>query len=120
MKTYTVNLDLPPEERWKFLTPEKDAINELLACYLNDFRSEGLLLESVQAYKDICISDQYKKEIKCIASICDFTEDEVLIANLYYDLLKFYFGCTAFAINTEKGMLHSRNLDWHTEKQLIK
>ena len=119
MKTDIVKLDLPPEERWKFLALEKDAINELLTYYLNDFKNEGLLQESIQAYKSICISDQYSKEIKCISSICDFTEDEILIANLYYDLLKFYFGCTAFATYSEKGMRHARNLDWHTDNNLL-
>jgi len=65
------------------------------------------------------ISEEYLKEIAGIASICDFSDDQILIANLYYDLLKFYFGCTAFAVHNGKEMLHSRNLDWHTENNLL-
>ena len=42
-----------------------------------------------------------------------------MLANLYYDVLKFYFGCTAFAIKTEDAIIHSRNLDWWTENNLL-
>ena len=44
---------------------------------------------------------------------------DVVLCNLYYDALKVIlsrvFGCTAFAIDTPRGVLHARNLDWWTE-----
>jgi acid ceramidase/N-acylethanolamine-hydrolysing acid amidase len=58
-------------------------------------------------------------EIDFIASISDFSADEVLIANLYYDVLKFCFGWTAFAIENNGKIIHSRNLDWWTENNLL-
>jgi hypothetical protein len=38
---------------------------------------------------------------------------------LYYDVLKFYLGCTAFAIENEGGITHSRNLDWWTDNNIL-
>ena len=116
---YTVNLDLPADQRWLFLIDYRDEINELLQCYLNDFEGAGFILDSISDYKREVISKEYLEEIEFIASISNFSPDQVLIANLYYDVLKFYFGCTAFAVNNEGAIMHSRNLDWHTENNLL-
>ena len=118
-ETYIINLDLPPSQRWGFLTDYKSEINELLQCYLNDFEGAHFIFEEIGEYKTEIISAEYLEEIEFIASISNFSPDEVLIANLYYDVLKFYFGCTAFAVNNQDGILHARNLDWHTENNLL-
>ena len=121
MKTeeYIVNLDLPAEERWLFLGDLRNEIDELLECYLNDFEGAHLIFDGIGLYKEQVISKEYLLEIDSIASISKFNADEVLIANLYYDILKFYFGCTAFAHSTGNTIFHSRNLDWHTENNLL-
>ncbi len=114
-----VNLDLPADQRWLFLVDHKDEINELLQCYLDDFEGADFIFENIGEYKRSLISKEYLEEIEFIASISNFTSDQVLIANLYYDVLKFYFGCTAFAVESEEGILHARNLDWHTKNDLL-
>ncbi len=119
MKTYTVNLDLPPDKRWEFLKDHTIAINNLFNCYLNDFKGEEFIFEHVLAHINHIIPKEYLEEITYISSICSFTADEILIANLYYDILKFYFGCTAFAVYNNTQMLHARNLDWHTVNDLL-
>lgn len=116
---YIINLDLPPRERWAFLSEHVDEINELLQCYLNDFEGAEFIFESIDAYKKEIISREYLEEIAFISSISKFSEDEVLIANLYYDMLKFYLGCTAFAVESDEGILHSRNLDWWTDNNIL-
>ncbi len=116
---HIVNLDLPPKERWAFLEDYKDEINELIGCYLADFIGSEFIFANVGLYKSTILLDDYLDEIEYIASISEYTADEILIANLYYDILKFYFGCTAFAVHTPKGMLHARNLDWHTDNNLL-
>lgn len=116
---HIVNLDLPADKRWLFLTDYRDEINELLLCYLSDFEGAGFIFESIGDYKKHIISTEYLEEIEFIASISKFTPDQVLIANLYYDVLKFYFGCTAFASDNAGTIMHSRNLDWHTENNLL-
>jgi acid ceramidase/N-acylethanolamine-hydrolysing acid amidase len=116
---YIVNLDLPAEERWHFLVDYKEEVNDLLQCYLDDFKGSEFIFEGISEYKKAIISQEYLKEIEFIASISKFSADEVLIANLYYDVLKFYFGCTAFAFEKNGKVMHSRNLDWSTKNNLL-
>lgn len=116
---HIINLDLPVNERWSFLIDYKSEINELLQYYLNDFEGGEFIFESIGEYKKQIISEEYLEEIDFISSISNFTPDQVLIANLYYDVLKFYFGCTAFAIENNGQILHSRNLDWWTENNIL-
>ncbi len=116
---HIINLDLPPYKRWEFLIDYKAEVNELLQYYLNDFNEANLIFESIGDYKNAIISSDYLEEIDFIASITNFSANEILIANLYYDILKFYLGCTAFAVNTGETVLHARNLDWHTENNLL-
>jgi len=118
-EAYIVNLDLLPHERWNFRADHKEEINALLHCYLSDFEGADDLFDSIGLYKEAVISTDYLAEIEFIASISNFTADQVLIANLYYDALKFYLGCTAFAIEHEGSSLHSRNLDWWTDNDLL-
>lgn len=119
MKECVINLDLPPENRWNPIKTYKKEINELLRYYINDFVEADILFDEVRNYKRSLISEEYLKEIDGIAEICDFSPDQILIANLYYDLLKFYLGCTAFVVHNGTEMLHSRNLDWHTANDLL-
>ena len=116
---FIINLDLPAGERWNFLVDFKEEINDLLQCYLNDFEGAEHLFESIGDFKHELISIEYLEEIEFIASISNFTADQVLIANLYYDVLKFYFGCTAFAVEADGKILHSRNLDWWTDNNML-
>lgn len=114
-----INLDLPVNERWSFLIDYKSEINELFQNYLKDFEGGEYIFESIGEYKKQIISKEYLEEIEFISSISNFSPDQVLIANLYYDVLKFYFGCTAFAVETNGNILHSRNLDWWTENNIL-
>lgn len=116
---YVINLDLPPSLRWSFLVDHTEEINELLSCYLNDFEGADFIFDSVEAYKQEVISKDYLEEIEFIASISNYSPDQVLIANLYYDVLKFYLGCTAFAVEHQGGILHARNLDWWTDNDIL-
>jgi len=119
IKEKIVDLDLPAEKRWLFLEAYKTEVNELLACYLKDFEEATFLFSALGDYKQAVLRPEYLEEIRSIASFSRFSEDEVLMANLYYDILKFYFGCTAFAVRSESTTLHGRNLDWHTDNDLL-
>jgi acid ceramidase len=117
---YIVNLDLDPRRRWQFLSGHITDMDELLGCYLGDFEgAEPALLSGMMEYKKNILPAHYLEEIACLASFSRFSEDQVLLANLYYDILKFYFGCTAFAVNTGETTYHCRNLDWHTENNVL-
>jgi len=119
LEQHIVNLDLPAEQRWAFLANYRDEMNALIGCYLTDFDEFPIILGSIHVYKNQFISPDYLDEISFISSLSDFSEEQVLMANLYYDILKFYFGCTAFATSTHDSILHARNLDWHTENNLL-
>lgn len=119
MKTHIINLDLPPSERWSFLSNYTKEVNELIQCYLNDFTGAEFIFEGVELYKEQFVSESYIQEIQSIAAIADFSVNEILVANLYYDVLKLYFGCTAFATWNGNEMLHTRNLDWHTDQNIL-
>ncbi|KXX69113.1 C45 family autoproteolytic acyltransferase/hydolase [Flammeovirga sp. SJP92] len=116
---HIINLDLPPKQRWSFLIDYKSEVDELLQCYLNDFEGADFIFENIEDYKRAVISADYMEEIEFISSISKFSSNEILIANLYYDILKFYLGCTAFAFETDGAVLHSRNLDWWTDNNLL-
>jgi acid ceramidase len=119
MEQYIINLDLPPKERWSFLINVKHEVNELIKSYLQDFAEADVIFSGIDIYKESIISETYLKEIEGIAAICDFSPNEILTANLYYDLLKFYFGCTAFATYNSGSMRQARNLDWHTDNNIL-
>ncbi|WP_196887840.1 C45 family autoproteolytic acyltransferase/hydolase [Aureivirga sp. CE67] len=114
-----INLDLPAKERWLFLEKYKKEIEDLIEYYLADLSEAEFLFDEIDSYKNSIITTEYLEEISSLASFTKFTENEILIANLYYDVLKFYFGCTAFAVENNGTIFHSRNLDWHTENDLL-
>ena len=119
VKEHIVKLDLTAKERWKFLPYYVTEINTLVQYYLNDLAGSELLFENIKYLKHQLIPKDYLEEIDFIASISRFDSDQILIANLYYDILKFYFGCTAFATSVNDTVFHSRNLDWHTDNYIL-
>ncbi|QXP60534.1 C45 family autoproteolytic acyltransferase/hydolase [Olleya sp. HaHaR_3_96] len=119
MERIKINLDLDPSERWKNLKKFKEQINSLYKYYLEDLSDAGIFETYIETYKTNFITSSYRDEIKSIEEFCDFTENQILITNLYYDALKFVFGCTAFCVTNVKERLHARNLDWWTENNIL-
>ncbi len=119
MKRIKINLDLHPLERWNSIKNYKNEINSLLKYYLEDLSDAGIFETYIDTYKELFISEPYKQEIKSISNYCDFEENQILITNLYYDALKFVFGCTAFCTTDGIEKLHARNLDWWTENNIL-
>ncbi|MBC8112591.1 MAG: hypothetical protein H7Y04_16195 [Verrucomicrobia bacterium] len=120
METLKINLDLSPAERWAFLADYKAEIDELIGYYLNDLGDVSFFENVIDHYKANFVKSSYLEEIVCIAKISEFSSNQILISNLYYDALKFVFGCTAFTVQDGKTPLHARNLDWWTENDALK
>lgn len=120
MKRLKVNLDLPPEERWSFLSPYKNDIDELIGYYLNDLMDVSFFEDTIELYKNSFVPASYVKELESIAQISEFSVNQLLIANLYYDALKFVFGCTSFAVEGNKAPFHARNLDWWSQNGALR
>ena len=119
MERITINLNASPSERWNWLKDYKKETNSLLKYYSEDLSSAGIFETYIDTYKTLYISKSYQQEIECVSKHSDFSENQVLITNLYYDALKFVFGCTSFCVTNQKERLHARNLDWWTEHNML-
>ena len=119
MERIIINLNANPSERWQWLKDYKHETNSLLKYYLEDLSDVGIFETYIDTYKTLCISKSYQQEIKCVSNYSDFSENQVLITNLYYDALKFVFGCSSFCVTDQKERLHARNLDWWTENNML-
>jgi acid ceramidase len=115
----TIDLSLPPARRWQPLAAFADEARQLLDQYIHDLGSIKPYEEYLLFYRDTFIPADYVAELAAVAQMLEVPEVTALAANLYYDLLKFVLGCTAFAVDTEQGPLHARNLDWWTEMGLL-
>jgi hypothetical protein len=114
-----IDLDQAPEERWSGLRDWAAAARELIAYYIADLGGVDQFGDMLLAYRDAVVCDEYANEVRGIAKAIGVGEAEALLANLYYDAIKQLFSCTAFAIDTDDGPLHARNLDWGTINQLL-
>jgi acid ceramidase len=114
-----VDLSLPPAKRWHSLHAFRDQARQLLDQYARDLGGIEQFRESIIAYRDAYLPPEYAAELTAISHLLDVSEEAALVVNLYYDLIKFLLGCTAFAVDTEQGPLHARNLDWWTEMGLL-
>jgi len=118
-QTIIIDQYQPPENRWQ-LTPEQIAqTRELIATYNEDMGGLEQFGELSDYYAKEFIEEEYLLEIQSIAKQCGILEEEVLLSNLYYDAFKVVMGCTAFAIDTNDGPIHARNLDWWTKNNLL-
>jgi hypothetical protein len=114
-----IDLDQAPEERWSGLRDYAAPARELIAYYVADLGGIEQFGDMLLAYRDAVVSDEYANEVRGIAKAIGVSEPEALLANLYYDAIKQLFCCTAFAVDTDEGPLHARNLDWGTIDQLL-
>jgi len=120
MKRITINLNDAPETRWNCLKEYKNEISVLINTYLNDLEDVVFFESVLDYYKTSFINPTYLRELEGIASFTEFTVDNLLIVNLYYDALKLVFGCTAFSLNSNKNNLHARNLDWWSDNNSLR
>ena len=120
MKELIINLDAPPSERWSVLRKYKKEVNDLIGFYLADLGDADFFEGVIDWYKEQFIAPSYQEEARSIAAMSTFSENQILMANLYYDALKLVFGCTSFAVETEGSIFHARNLDWWSERNALK
>src|SRR5262245_26832517 len=107
----TVDLAKPPRERWTGLAAYRRGARELMSHYVAELGAAVSLRGLLEEYRESFVQPEYIEELRSVAEILDMPELDVLLANLYYDALKVVLGCTAFAVETARGILHARNLD---------
>lgn len=119
-----VDLDLPPDRRWEALEPVRESARELVRFFVRDLGGPERFAPVLARHRDAHLDLEYVAELRAVARVISLPEDEVLLANLYYDAMKLVLssdllGCTGFAIDAEGGPLHARNLDWTTADGLL-
>lgn len=113
-----VDLTAPAGARWRLLPPEIAEVRELVAIYKRDL---GLPASLICEGARPLVGPEYWQEMEGIAYQAEIPFEDVVVANLYYDVLKVVLtGCTAFAVDSESGPLHARNLDWWTENDALR
>lgn len=115
----TVDLASPPERRWRLSDEQLRHTRELIEVYLRDLGLDADFLDALEASAKSVVPPDYFEELLALAKTVNVAPKQILASNLYYDALKLVWGCTAFAVETEAGPIHARNLDWGTENRLL-
>lgn len=113
---HTVNLDLPPDQRWAELaTIYRTEMNDLLSLIKNITRPifHGILVELVDKYMPRLVDTlpyPFADEMKGIANASGIALGEVALYNLFYEVFTF---CTSIVAQSESGdIFHGRSLDF--------
>ena len=114
-----VDLSRPPAERWELSRSQARQAKKLLDVYRRDLGVDDASVSLMQEVASAVVPADQLAEAQSIAEQIGVPVREVLIGNLYYDALKFVWGCTSFAVEAEKGPIHARNLDWGTENRVL-
>ena len=111
---YTIDLDLPPHERWKNVSRDyKDKIVELIGVIKNLSLPlfHGKLIGFVDKYVgawDRLMKQPYHDEIMGIANVTEMNMGEIVLYNVFYEL---FTVCTSIVAMNDTGHLHhARNL----------
>lgn len=114
-----VDLARAPEQRWRELAGYIDQARKLTDSYVKDLGGLETFAPMLAAYRAGFVSGEHAAEVDAIAKIIGRSSEEVLLANIYYDAMHAFLGCTAFALDTPSGPIHARNLDWWTENSML-
>jgi len=113
IQNYTVNLDLPPRQRWKHiwgLPYYQGQIHEILRVVLPVFPDH---LYNVEIIGDILLDTfpyEYAEEIRGGAEALNMSAGLLALVNLGYEIQDY---CTSIVAQAPNGqMLHARNMDF--------
>ncbi|XP_077574828.1 acid ceramidase [Stigmatopora nigra] len=114
---YTVNLDLPPVERWNAIIADKKTqlvkMMEAIRDLANAFVPSGKLIQLVDITLPLMVNTlpyPFADEIKGIATASGIPLGEVVLFNIFYEV---FTVCTSVVAEDTKGnLVHGRNLDF--------
>jgi len=128
LKKYTINLDLPPEQRW--IEPAKDhkkyillMVDVLNALFLSK-SNYNLTSELLNATK---VPEEYQREMQGMADALGLTYRDALLANMFYEVSAYApmatlpvewrglstRSCTSIIAQNSNGtVFHGRNQDY--------
>lgn len=108
----TVDLALPPARRWAALAGWGPRIGRLLAACSGPGLQALAAREELMRLGRSLLPLDLLAELDAVAALSGIDPRLLLLANATYDLVKFGVGCSAVAVDTPRGPLHGRNLDW--------
>ena len=109
-----IDLQRPPADRWHFSPAQAEFARRLASTYWRDLGdAAGIGVDHIR------LDPVHAQEVDGIAARLGVEREVMGVVNLYYDLIKSAFACTAFAIDSPAGPLHARNLDWWTDERLL-
>ncbi|KAF4091371.1 hypothetical protein AMELA_G00036130 [Ameiurus melas] len=124
---YTLNLDLPPNQRWTHVIKEKKAELAAMIQAIKDLANgffHGKLLYLVDKELPLIVDTlpyPFNEEIKGIASVSEVPLGEIVLFNIFYEV---FTVCTSVVTEDVNGNIyHARNLDfglfmgWDRKKQ---
>lgn len=114
--TFTINLDLPPRERWVEVTSVR---KKELTALVGDIRNLTLSLLGQKVFNIVnsnldkiaaSLPHPYDEEVIGIAKAAGLRVSEVTLYNIFYEVFTF---CTSIIVQDPTGHLyHGRNLDF--------
>jgi len=118
-KKYTINLDLPPKQRWAELITDYKLPLQAFSNHL--FRTLGINTSYLKwAPLTLALSrdSEFIAEISAIAELSNIGFNELYLINYEYELSAIK-ACTSIVMRTEDGrIIHGRNLDFDFQRYL--
>uniref|UniRef100_A0A8C7QFR4 Acid ceramidase n=1 Tax=Oncorhynchus mykiss TaxID=8022 RepID=A0A8C7QFR4_ONCMY len=114
---YTIDLDLPPSERWKLIMTDKKAELVTLIQAIRDLANalvpSGKLIDLVDKDLPLIVNTlpyPFNEEIKGIATASGVPLGEVVLFNIFYEV---FTVCTSLVAEDSNGnLIHGRNMDF--------
>lgn len=112
LKTVYLNLDLPPQERWKeIVEPQQERLHELIDVIKELFPQKVITMVDIALGSIISwLPKEYSDEIKGVAAAAKMPLGEAVLYNIFYEI---FSACTSIVAQDESGKLyHARNMDF--------
>lgn len=110
--SYTINLDLRPEDRWVEVTSKYAKYSPQIVAFIRQNLPADLvpLVEKVAMYMDEYFPAPFPAEMKGVSKGLNLSLADTILINIMYDLTAF---CTSIVAQDKQGnIFHGRNLDY--------
>lgn len=109
MDTLVVPIDTRGKCDWSGLRFHRDAVRTIVRAFSQFLAASGQTVP-IERIADDC---QLLWEEACeVAEIANVRVEDIVAANVFYDMASSRCACTAFAVEGERGPMHGHCLDW--------
>ncbi|XP_054261164.1 acid ceramidase-like [Macrosteles quadrilineatus] len=112
IKTFKVNLDAEPEERWKEVVQQNSAQIKKLADFFEQKLGPNVMsvIDTSLIWLHRSLPSEYYRELNGLSLASGISVARVTLYNVFYEFFTF---CTSIVMEAENGnMYHGRNLDF--------